>query len=851
MQSNNNSTDPIKDILDSISGKGSDSLNTHEDEFVFGAADEPKGLVFDDTPHSEEEPEKETEKSQPKLNFEISDEAAKKPVELAVPEKFQPAEKYDTPSYEEEKPRIFTTYVPRFTDASLNYRMKGERRPEFVKVENGKETDSAPEEKIDPTAEIYSEDISTEAVKVSVNKSEPDALESASQVFKFLENELPQEAPGAETVTVEEEPREERIEENRETESNDEVSSPKEYSIPDPVRDLAASSTAAITNYSAKTGALEDAPEDVGDRALFDKGDKTAEYTSYAQRDSFKDKFLDVIMSIRVRFFAAAAITLLLIIVESMVAFGVDIVRIFRLETIPGALALLDAQFVICLYLIAIPETAKAFKRLSKKKAVPELYVSLSFAVFMAYTVIIAVTAPKNYPLFGLLFAVVALAAIGAAYFKKSAEFTAFKQISINEEKQIIDSRLTRSLERENAALDGAVEEHKSKIMRIFRTVFVSNFFKRSEKCAEKSSNVALLLLAPLGAALVTGTVVFFVPGGIDKAAAAFTLVFMLAVPAMSLLMHKLPFYAANREAGAEKSAFIGESALYDLAGTDVITFDDTEVFGPDDVTLQRIMLYGHSDNLTKALRQMSSLFMNVGGPLDRLFSDALDRKSSAASNTYIEDGGIYGEIDSHPALAGTLEYMMEKGVSIPDDEAQRQEKLSDSIKVMYAALDGEVYAKFYIRYSFSEEFSMLLPTLEDEGIKSLVYTSDPNITDELIKALTAGPDNIRVMRRYVQATHTSVVYREVSAGTVTFGEKSNAINTVILAKKYARIESRLAITELIAMTVGGVLGILLSLGGMLLVPSVALAIWQSAWCGVLHVVSVREFRFSKKKKGN
>ena len=126
MQSNNNSTDPIKDILDSISGKGSDSLNTHEDEFVFGAADEPKGLVFDDTPHSEEEPEKETEKSQPKLNFEISDEAAKKPVELAVPEKFQPAEKYDTPSYEEEKPRIFTTYVPRFTDASLNYRMKGE-----------------------------------------------------------------------------------------------------------------------------------------------------------------------------------------------------------------------------------------------------------------------------------------------------------------------------------------------------------------------------------------------------------------------------------------------------------------------------------------------------------------------------------------------------------------------------------------------------------------------------------------------------------------------------------------------------------------------------------------------------
>jgi len=841
---NNNSNDDIKNILDSLSGGGIEHSSPYEAEFVFGEKNAPKGLVFDDSAVAEA-PESEKQN----LSFELAKE--ERAAELSVPDKFVADEKYSSEIQDEAKPRIIATYVPRFTEASLNYRMAGEKRQDFVKVKTVDATAEFPEEKMDPTAEIYSETEATGAVKVSTAKSEDESLESASKVFKFLENEIPDEpAAQAPEISVPVDDADEVSAEEsfaEETENADDA--PKEYSIPDPSRALDTLKPGVISADSVRVGTLEDAPEDVGEK-IQEKSSVT-EYTSYAQRDSIKDKFLDVIMSVRVRFFAAAAITLLLAVLEIAVAFSVNVVGLFKLETVPGALALLDGQFVLCLFLLSLPETAAAFKRLSQGRLVSALYLPMAFAVLAVYTVVIVIKSPEECSVFGLLFAVPTLAAIGADYFKSSTEFAAFKKISQNEEKRVIDNHLTRTLEHENAALDGAIEEHKSRIMRIFRTVFVSDFFKRLERCTEKTSNVALLLFAPLGAALVTGTVVFFVPGGIEKAAAALALVFLLAVPSMALLIHRLPCFCAQVEAGEEDSAFVGESSLIEYSAIDVITFDDTEVFGPDDVTLQRIMLYGRSDNLTKALRQMSSLFMNVGGPLDRLFSDALDRKASAAVNTYIENGGIYGEIDSHPAFAGTLDYMIEKGVRIPDDEAESQEKLSDSIKVMYAALDGEVYAKFYIRYSFSEEFSMLLPTLEDEGIKVLVYTSDPNITSDLIKSLTAGTDNIRVMRRFLPTTHDSVIYREVSAGMVTFGEKSNAINMIILAKRYSKLTSRLAITELIAMAVGGVLGILLSLGGMLLVPSAALAVWQAAWCGVLHIVSRREFRCAKKKKGN
>lgn len=843
-EKNNNSSDAINEILVKLTEENTAEKSSAEVEFVFGAKESASGLVFDDS--EKEEKENKNEEPESQVKFEIVDVVEEKQKEFTVPEKFEVNAKYNTSTPIEDAPRIITTYVPRFTEVSENYRMADDPRPKFVKLETKAIDNPATQElyeDIDPTAEIDEVEI-TSAVSVNVGKTEEDDLTSASKVFKFVENELPKEEvknvtrpePEVEPDEFPEEPAEESDE-------------PHEYIIPDPV-DV----HNTVVNYSASSfltskNIPEDATDGIGDSDEELGKAKVREYTSYSQRDSFKDRFLDTIMSMRVRFFAASALTLLLIIVECMYAFGLDIIRAMNLTDIPGAMALLDIQFVIGLYLLALPETITAFKQLFARRAVPELFLTAAVAVIIAYTVVITIYSPAKYTLFGLLFAVLALAAIGSSYFKCSADFRAFKQISKNGEKSVVDKKFTRTLERENAALDGVIEEHKSKTARVFRTLFVSDFFKRSQKCSENSFNNLITLGSSIGAGLVTAFIAFFVLGGLPAAATAFTFVFMLACPAMSIMVHKTPFFYASCEAESESCAVVGESSLFDYSGVDVITFDDTEVFGPDDVTLQRIMLYGHSDNLTKALRQMSALFMNVGGPLDVLFSDALDRKCSPAGSVYVEKNGIGGEIDGHSILAGTVDYMLEKGVVIPEDDAKKQDSPYDSTKIMYAAEDGVVYAKFYIRYSFSEEFSMLLPILDDDGIKPLVYTRDPNITDELIVTLTAGADKIRILKKLTTSDVNSVIYRKISAGAVTDGDKSKAINIILLSKRYANLQSRLAITELLSMTVGGVLAIVLSLGGMTLVPSVLLAAWQAAWCGALHFVSRKGFRITKGNK--
>ena len=137
----------------------------------------------------------------------------------------------------------------------------------------------------------------------------------------------------------------------------------------------------------------------------------------------------------------------------------------------------------------------------------------------------------------------------------------------------------------------------------------------------------------------------------------------------------------------------------------------------------------------------------------------------------------------------------------------------------------------------------MLLPDLKEKKIVPLIYTRDPNITCDLLKVLTLGEDIIRVMKKYVPRTSEEKTYRRIDSGIVTHGDKNNAINMVLLAKKYSQFQSSLAATELISMIVGAVLAVVLAIGDMFVLPATMLALWQVIWCAVLYIRSKIAFQ--------
>ena len=736
---------------------------------------------------------------------------------------------------------IWTTYVPRFTEVSDNYRMAGSdktvRPQRTTKVEAVKEE----AKQVEPTAELDSLEAKNELKVVTIGASADDNYDIQATVFKFdvpdepqrepipFANEVVAEAPLY--VKKEEEVVEEQLED----------AGPKEYSIPDP-EDKPFSAMAPV----ASAPAVRELSAVKGELAPISKFSE--DYTAYAGRDGFKDKFLDTLMSIKIRLFASVFVFVLAFLLEVLGLFEIDVAALLGFSSVVGALAVIDAIFTTCLFLLAIPETVNGLRALVRKKAVPELLLPISYAILMTYYLTVAfLSANEEYSLFGIMFALLSLGAIVANLYKKQTDFTAFKAVSTTEEKTVMEKYMTRTLPEESIAVDGKVEGYKSKLARASSAKFVTDFFKRAAKHSENSRNVLIVLSASVLTALVSGLVAFFLLDGALSLVSTLATVFMVSAPVLTVLSHKLPYYYAQKEAALDGTAIIGEATLYDCAGVDVMCFDDTDVFNPEDINLQRIMLYGKSENLTKALRQMSSLFSVVGGPLEHIFADSLDYVTVPAANVKVEEEGIVGECDGKTIMAGSLEFMTRKGVAIPSDPTQ--EKALLSTKVMYAAEDGQVYAKFYIRYTLSEDFTMLLPSLCDDGILPLVYTRDPNVSCELFRTLTAGSDSIRVYKKTDLPTKGGTVYERASTGVATASGKTGIINSLFTSKKYARFQARIAVTELSAMVVGATLAVVLALAGITVIPSVVLACWQAAWCGVLFFLSKRTFNTKKNKE--
>jgi small basic protein len=793
-------------------------------ELTFGACDEEP--AFDFETGKDENP---SEAGGTNVSFEVVNE--EKTEEFVIPEKF--GGKPEKPQNDEPKEqihtidqRVRTTYVPRFTEASERFRL-GRYRPE-LDIKREKDAEDPEIAGIDPTAEIEETLISQE--ELDLPKLELEPRKSTAKMFKFFQNEPKREEEPQELVTEDEpfdleefsvdEPKSSPPEMTAEeiTEQKEEIAVEENTAAEEEIF------KAKTIEYEQNIRKYEEAPWDIGDK--IENGSK-GEYTVFSQRESFIEKILDSIMSVKIRFFTSIALAFILLVLENLFLFGLDIPQGIGMSSQKGAMAILDLMFAACLYLLALPEVICSVKALISRKITPELYLSALLLVNIIYTLVCSFNAVGKYPLLGVIFSLASIMAIGASYFKKSAEHSCFTLVSQNGEKRVMDIKATRELDRENIALDGIVKEHVSKTVRFFRTSFVSGFFKRSSKVSENSQNVLITLVMALCVGLFGGLTAYFVPGGIVAAFATFGLSFSLAIPAFSLLSHKLPYLAITEELKAEKTAIIGEKSVLDYAGADVVAFEDTEVFGPDDVNLQRIMLYGKNENLSKALKQMSALFQKVGGPLDVLFSNSLDRKCPPACNTFVEEDGVSGEIDFNSVAAGTLDYMLRHRIQVPEEEVKDGARTSLTTRVIYAAENGEVFAKFLIRYSFSEEFSMILPVLMEEGVTPLIYTRDPNVNSDFIKTLTAGNDKIRVIKRRTAPVDDNTVYRRVNAGGVVLGDKTNAITSLLLCKKYAEMSEKISLYELIISGGGAILGALLSIFSLGTIPSLIFALGE------------------------
>ncbi len=875
----------IKRLIDGSSSDIIDASVTVDEngsiEFQFDAPIPKTGLVFEKTDDAEA--------PEPEFEFDF-DEEVKEPAasvldnapsddddgEFIIPDVFdfaQQAEANESAATEGYVSTIWKAYVPRFTDVTENNYAVSDKKSvtnetidEFSdlydkKTGNVSQITVTKREKgedlfdvNDPTAEIKR--TVTDAIVVKVNGTKGVSKDSLN-VFKFSDENVS-------------EPKKDEIEDTEERERGEiaeltgrdwDTVQKKDSSAVDSV---SSESDSYVNENAAKNGKYRDIIEEQKSEFIVHKEDEseriapegfskqekveasdTSEYNSFSMREAFKDKFLDLIMSVKIRLTVAILLgiaTFIFDIFERRICFYFGIGLNF------GAPAVIDACLVASIFLLTLPETCKALKHLVFGSVTPELLSAIVGVTIFAYEVMMAIIAPigGGYPLLASVYVIMAINSVFATYSLQNASFMAFKLVSEKGNKYVLDKPLTRTLEHENIALDGLVDEYRSRCARVFKTPFVSGFYANAYKKSEKSKNNLLILMLSFGVAIVSSAIMLFVStGGPVSALSTFALVVSLSIPAFTILSHKVPYADAEREAVGENSAIIGEAALVDYSDVDVMTFDDTEVFGPDDVTLKSAS--DRRSDYLDTMRKMSSLFAAIGGPLSRVFENALNKRYAPATEVAVEDDGVSGIVEGERVMAGTAQYMKRHNVRVP---ASHDIKVG-STRVIYAASEGEFFATFTVHYSFSEEFALLLSSMREKGITPLVYTRDFNINNEFMRILTGGSDVIRVIRRYT-AIKEPEVYSRINSSMVVKGEKTSAINLILTAKRYRHFQSVIAVTELSAATVGAGLAVMIAFSNMIVsLPTVVLSVWQLVWSAALIISSRRSFNRRKKEGKN
>ena len=116
------------------------------------------------------------------------------------------------------------------------------------------------------------------------------------------------------------------------------------------------------------------------------------------------------------------------------------------------------------------------------------------------------------------------------------------------------------------------------------------------------------------------------------------------------------------------------------------------------------------------------------------------------------------------------------------------------------------------------------------------------------MKTLTGGDDCIRVMKKNTVRIGEDKIYRRISAGIVTSGDKINALNVILLTKKYTRLEKKLSLAELVAVGSGTILSAVLAIAGALGASSLIFFGWQAIWCVALYIFSRYTFKVRSKE---
>ena len=245
------------------------------------------------------------------------------------------------------------------------------------------------------------------------------------------------------------------------------------------------------------------------------------------------------------------------------------------------------------------------------------------------------------------------------------------------------------------------------------------------EKALNTYALIALLASGAVGVfAGITG-------GSVTAGFRVWSAALLAAAPATAFLCQSRPMAVLERRMHKLGVVLCGWQGVKAACGSSVIPLTDSDLFPGGSVKVNGVKFYSQRDP-DQTVSYATALIEASGMGIANLFTQLLDsrygRHYDAENFRYYENGGIGGEVCGEPVLVGSLSFLQEMGVELPEGARVSQ--------AVYCAVDGELCGVFAMAFGRLKGVSAGLGTLCGyRGLTPVLVTGNFLLSESFIRA--------------------------------------------------------------------------------------------------------------------
>ncbi len=343
-------------------------------------------------------------------------------------------------------------------------------------------------------------------------------------------------------------------------------------------------------------------------------------------------------------------------------------------------------------------------------------------------------------------------------------------------------------------------------------------------------------------ASLAVAVALYIVRRDIFLSFTTFAALTAIGAPFTSTLAAALPLSSACKSLRQDGAMLASYTAAEEIAETNVVLFDATDIFRPGDIELHAIKTFSRG-RVDEALLDTASVICQVKNTLSFIFEKVISGNTAmlkSYDNLVYEDGmGLSAWVNSKRVLIGNRTLLEHHGVETPDIEYERR-YTSAGQNVIYLSNSGELTAMFVLSYKPSAESREAFAILKRRGVSVSVSSTDPNVTARMLSELFSFPeDRINIVSSRYQSEFNSVCAPRPSLpAKAAAGNTAASLARVISAAFSVRSRVSAAVMlQLAGMVIGcALVAFFAFIGGISSMSALFVMVYQLCWLLIVTV---------------